>query len=101
MNYRSPHHLRVVTLSSREGTGKVLYPPEFARLASSPNPGGAPHTPVPSQKVPRARETRGAAIVLGVGFALLVFAYLTEGPLSVVAGAGAAAWTLAGAWIIR
>lgn len=96
MNYRQPHQLRVVTLSSRQSQGTVLYPPEFARLASSPASGDVTE---PTQS--RSRESRGTLIVLGVGMFLLALSYFTDGPLSVASGAGAAVWTVAGAWVTR
>lgn len=101
MSYRNENILRVHTLSSRESTGRILYHPSyFAHLASSPNPGDVP-TPCQAPTVPRSRESRGALIVLSVGVFLLALSYFTDGPVSVVSGAGCAVWTLAGAWVTR
>lgn len=61
-----------------------------------PAPDGPP--PVPPWET---RQNRAAQIVLGVGFFLVVLAMLTKGPLSVASGAGAAVWTVVGAWVTR
>lgn len=128
MNYRNPHHLRVVTLQSREGTGNVLYPPEFARLASSPASGDVidphrsvaretadrpvlcscgcnkPRRPAPDGPPPtppwETRQQRAALIVLGVGVFLLALSYLVDGPARVATGAGAFVWTAAAGGVV-